>query len=49
MVMAGALVGSGLMPLEEKKFERHLKLNFEKDRLSLNLKAFTSGVSIMRK
>jgi indolepyruvate ferredoxin oxidoreductase beta subunit len=49
MVMAGALVGSGLIPLEEKKFEHQLKMNFEKDKLSLNLEAFTSGVSTMRK
>jgi indolepyruvate ferredoxin oxidoreductase beta subunit len=49
MVMAGALVGSGLIPLEEEKFKRQLKMNFEKDRLSLNLKAFAFGVSTMRK
>jgi indolepyruvate ferredoxin oxidoreductase beta subunit len=49
MVMAGALVGSGLIPLEEEKFERQLKMNFEKDRLSLNLKAFTIGASTLRK
>ena len=49
MVMAGALIGSGLMPLEEEKFERQLKTNFEKERLSLNLKAFSLGVSTIRK
>ena len=49
MVMAGALIGSGRMPLEEEKFERQLKTNFEKERLSSNLKAFTLGVSTIRK
>jgi indolepyruvate ferredoxin oxidoreductase, beta subunit len=49
MVMAGALIGSGLIPLEGKKFEGRLKMIFEKDRLSLNLNAFTFGVSTIRK
>lgn len=49
MVMAGALIGSGLMPLEEEMFMRQLKMNFEKDRLSSNLKAITLGVSTIRK
>lgn len=49
MVMAGALIGSGLMPLEEGMFMRQLKMNFEKDRLSSNLKAITLGVSTIRK
>jgi indolepyruvate ferredoxin oxidoreductase beta subunit len=49
MVMAGALIGGGRMPLEEEKFKCQLKMNFEKDRLSLNLKAFTLGVSTIRK
>jgi indolepyruvate ferredoxin oxidoreductase beta subunit len=48
MVMAGALIGSGLIPLEEEAFKRQLKMSFEKDRLSLNLKAFTLGVSTIR-
>jgi len=49
MVMTGALIGSGLIPLEEERFERQLKMIFEKDRLSLNLKAFTFGVSTIKK
>jgi indolepyruvate ferredoxin oxidoreductase beta subunit len=48
MVMAGALIGSGLMPLGEEKFGRQLKANFEKERLSLNLKAFDLGASTIR-
>jgi len=49
MVMAGALIGSGLIPLEEETFMRQLKMNFEKDRLSSNLKAITLGVSTIMK
>jgi len=48
MVMAGAWIGSGLIPLEEEKFKGKLKMNFDKDRLSLNLKAFSLGVSAIR-
>jgi indolepyruvate ferredoxin oxidoreductase beta subunit len=49
MVMVGALIGSGLIPLEEEKFMRQLEMNFEKERLSSNLKAITLGVSTIRK
>jgi len=48
MVMAGALIGSRLIPVEEERFKGKLKMNFEKDRLSLNLRAFSLGVSAMR-
>jgi Pyruvate/2-oxoacid:ferredoxin oxidoreductase gamma subunit len=49
MVMVGALIGSGLIPLEEEKLERQLEMIFKKDKLSLNLEAFTLGVSTIRK
>ena len=49
MVMAGALIGSELIPLGEEKFLRQLEMNFEKERLSLNSKAITLGVSAIRK
>jgi len=48
MVMAGTLIGSGLIPIGEENFRRHLKMIFKKDSLSLNLQAFTSGVSTIR-
>lgn len=48
MVMAGILIGSRLIPLEEEKFKRKLKMNFGKDKFSLNLKALSLGVSTMR-
>jgi indolepyruvate ferredoxin oxidoreductase beta subunit len=49
MVMAGALIGSGLIPLEEEKLKRQLEMIFKKDKLPLNLEAFTLGVSAIRK
>ena len=45
MIMAGTLIGSGLFPLEESGFEHQLKINFNKDKLTLNLKAFSLGVA----
>ena len=49
MVMAGTLIGSNLIPLTEEIFERHLKSAFQKEKLTMNLEAFDSGVSIIRK
>jgi indolepyruvate ferredoxin oxidoreductase beta subunit len=49
MVMAGALIGSGFIPLEEEKLKRQLEMIFKKDKLSLNLEAFILGVSAIRK
>jgi Pyruvate/2-oxoacid:ferredoxin oxidoreductase gamma subunit len=49
MVMAGALIGSGLIPLEEEKLKRQLEMIFKKEKLSLNLEAFTLGASEIRK
>lgn len=49
MVMAGTLIGSELIPLEGEDFERHLRAAFQNEKLTLNLEAFGSGVSIMRK
>jgi Pyruvate/2-oxoacid:ferredoxin oxidoreductase gamma subunit len=48
MVMAGALIGSGLIPLKEEKLKRQLEMIFKKEKLSLNLEAFTLGVSAIR-
>jgi len=45
MVMAGALIGSGLLPFNKEKFERHLQLNFQGESLASNLKAFHMGFS----
>ncbi len=45
MVMTGALIGTGLMPIARDKIERQLQASFAKDRLTLNLKAFAMGVA----
>jgi len=49
MVMAGALIGSGLIPLEGERFEHHLQTSFHKDKLALNLRAFRMGINEIRK
>lgn len=45
MVMLGALIGTGLLPLARDKIERQLQATFKKDRLTLNLKAFAMGLA----
>ncbi len=45
MVMAGALIGSRILPLNEERFERQLEINFEADKRALNLKAFRLGLA----
>ena len=49
MVMVGTLIGNELIPLEGEDFERHLRAAFQREKLTLNLEAFASGVSIIRK
>jgi Pyruvate/2-oxoacid:ferredoxin oxidoreductase gamma subunit len=41
--MAGALIGTGLLPLEKSKMERQLKVNFKGEKQAANLKAFKLG------
>lgn len=48
IVMAGALVGAGLLPLKQDMFERQLKARFQKERLTLNLQAFRMGLTTIR-
>jgi indolepyruvate ferredoxin oxidoreductase beta subunit len=43
IVMTGALLGTGLLPIERSKVERQLKLNFKGKKQTLNLKAFELG------
>lgn len=43
IVMTGALLGTGLLPIEKSKVERQLKLNFRGEKQILNLKAFEFG------
>jgi indolepyruvate ferredoxin oxidoreductase beta subunit len=49
MVMAGALIGSGRIPLKEENFQHQLKMAFREEKLSLNLRAFAFGVSAIKK
>jgi len=43
IVMTGALIGTGLLPLEKSKVEQQLKSTFKGEKLALNLKAFELG------
>jgi indolepyruvate ferredoxin oxidoreductase beta subunit len=45
IVMAGALVGAGVLPLAAKEFELELQESLPGDRLDLNLKAFRRGLA----
>lgn len=45
MVMVGALISTGLLPLKKEIFQRQLEASFEKERLTLNMKAFTMGLA----
>jgi indolepyruvate ferredoxin oxidoreductase beta subunit len=48
MVMVGALVGAELLPLRQDMFERQLEASFQKERLTLNLRAFRMGFTAIR-
>lgn len=43
IVMMGALVGTGLLPITREKIEQRLKVSFKEDKLALNLQAFEMG------
>jgi len=45
IVMAGALVGAGVLPLTPEEFEQELQESLPADRLDSNLKAFRSGIA----
>lgn len=44
IIMAGALVGTGLLPLARNRFENQLRMNFKRRQLALNMKAFQMGI-----
>jgi indolepyruvate ferredoxin oxidoreductase, beta subunit len=48
VIMAGALIGTGLLPIRKEMFEDELGKNFEKEKLALNLEAFAKGVDEFR-
>ena len=45
IVMAGALVGAGVLPLAAEEFELELEESLPADKLELNLKAFRRGLA----
>jgi len=45
IVMVGALVGAGVLPLGAEEFELELQESLPDDRLDLNLKAFRRGLA----
>ncbi len=47
IVMMGALVGSGLMPLDAEPFEAELRESLQPDRLTMNLEAFHRGIALV--
>jgi indolepyruvate ferredoxin oxidoreductase, beta subunit len=49
IVMTGALLGTGLLPVKKEGFERQLALNFKKEPLALNMKAFNLGWNTVTK
>jgi indolepyruvate ferredoxin oxidoreductase beta subunit len=45
IVLAGALVGTGALPLAAEEFERELQESLPGDRLDLNIEAFRRGLA----
>ncbi|MBN1368512.1 MAG: indolepyruvate oxidoreductase subunit beta [Dehalococcoidales bacterium] len=45
MIMVGALIGTGLLPLNLKQFKKRLEMSFSGEKLALNLKALDLGYS----
>lgn len=48
IVMTGALIGTGLLPLRKESIERQLKLSFKGEKQAVNLKAFELGYEAAR-
>jgi indolepyruvate ferredoxin oxidoreductase beta subunit len=48
MVMAGALIGSGVLSLTQNTFEKQLEMIFQADKLTSNMKAFRLGVAAVK-
>lgn len=49
IVMVGALVGTGVLPLPPEEIERELRESLPGERLDLNLQAFRRGIAEMEK
>jgi indolepyruvate ferredoxin oxidoreductase beta subunit len=49
MVMLGSMVGSGFIRLQRERVERQLEIIFQREKLALNLKAFSLGLNEVKK
>jgi len=47
IIMMGALVGTGLLPLGPEPFETELAESLKRDRLDINIKAFRRGLALV--
>jgi indolepyruvate ferredoxin oxidoreductase beta subunit len=47
IIMMGALVGTGMLPLGPESFERELAESLKRDRLDVNIKAFRRGLALV--
>jgi indolepyruvate ferredoxin oxidoreductase beta subunit len=47
IIMMGALVGTGMLPLGPESFERELAESLKRDRLDINIKAFRRGLALV--
>ena len=45
IIMTGALVGTGLLPIDKNRFKERFRMNFKKEQLALNVKAFEMGIA----
>jgi Pyruvate/2-oxoacid:ferredoxin oxidoreductase gamma subunit len=45
IIMTGALVGAGLLPIDKDRFKDRFRMNFKKEQLALNVKAFEMGIA----
>jgi indolepyruvate ferredoxin oxidoreductase beta subunit len=45
IIMTGALVGVGLLPIDKDRFKDRFRMNFKKEQLALNVKAFEMGIA----
>jgi indolepyruvate ferredoxin oxidoreductase beta subunit len=45
IIMTGALVGAGLLPIDKDRFKDRFRMNFNKEQLALNVKAFEMGIA----
>ena len=48
IVMIGALMKTGLLPVDRRMFEKEIKKTMSHDKCAVNLKAFDAGVSMIK-